>query len=91
MRSPYYRFVFLVAAIFFGAPSGYSLAEPLPVEPGEENLIDEDVNIVNGLYTREYSSRGDGVIDYRTARQILRSEYNDYGDTVVEANPPPLF
>jgi hypothetical protein len=63
----------------------------LPSEPGDENLVNEDVNIDNGLYTREYSLRGDGTIDYRTARQIIRSEYNDYGDTVVEATPHPLF
>lgn len=85
------RSVLLVAAILFGAPLGYGLAENLPSEPGEENLINEDVNIVNGLYMREYSPRGDGIIDYRTARQIIRSEYNDYGDTVVEATPHPLF
>ena len=84
------RSVALVVALFLSVPL-HSTAETLPAEPDEEYLVNEDVNIVNGLYTREYSLHGDGVIDYRTARQIIRSEYNDYGDTVVEATPNPLF
>ncbi len=80
----------LAAALFVSVPL-HSTAETLPAEPDEEHLVNEDVNIVNGLYMREYSLHGDGVIDYRTARQIIRSEYNDYGDTVVEATPNPLF
>ena len=91
MLSFHCRFALLVAAMFFSIPTHDSAAETLPAEPGEEYLVDEDVNIVNGLYTREYSLHGDGVIDFRTARQIIRSEYNDYGDTVVEATPNPLF
>lgn len=91
MFSFHCRSLLLVAAIFFSIPIPYSAAESLPVEPGDENLVEEDVNIVTGLYTREYSLHGDGVIDFRTARQIIHSEYNDYGDTVVEAMPHPLF
>jgi hypothetical protein len=87
----YCRSVLLVLTILFGTSIVESAAEILPAEPCEEHLVNEDVNIVTGLYTREYSLRGDGVIDYRTARQIIRSEYNDYGDTVVEATPYPLF
>ena len=91
MFSFHFRSALLVAAIFFSIPIPYSAAESLPAEPGDEKLVEEDVNIVTGLYTREYSLHGDGIIDYRTARQIIRSEYNDYGDTVVEATPHPLF
>jgi hypothetical protein len=68
--------VALVVALFLSVPL-HSTAETLPAEPDEEYLVNEDVNIVNGLYTREYSLHGDGVIDYRTARQIIRSEYNE--------------
>ncbi|HEX2056176.1 MAG TPA: hypothetical protein VHF07_06765 [Nitrospiraceae bacterium] len=86
-----YRSAFLLFAILIGLAPVSATAEALPSEPGEEHLVNEDVNIINGLYTREYSLRGDGIIDYRTARQIINSQYNDYGDTVVDAMPHPLF
>jgi hypothetical protein len=91
MLACYSRSVLLFLAILVSVPIPPASAEVLPSEPGDEHLVNEDVNIVNGLYTREYSLHGDGTIDYRTARQIIRSEYNDYGDTVVEATPHPLF
>jgi hypothetical protein len=91
MLALYSRFALLFVSILFSVSIAPSSAEVLPSEPGDESLVNEDVNIVNGLYTREYSLRGDGTVDYRTARQIIRSEYNDYGDTVVEATPHPLF
>ncbi len=67
------------------------LAQGLPTEPAEDFLVNEDVNIATGLYTREYSLHKNGVIDYRTARQIIDSRHNDYGNTVVDATPHPLF
>ena len=91
MLAHYCRFALLLLTFLVSTPILPALAETLPSEPGDENLVNEDVNIVNGLYTREYSLHGDGTIDYRTARQIIRSEYNDYGDTVVDATPHPLF
>ena len=53
--------------------------------------MNEDVNIATGLYTREYSLHNNGAIDYRTARQIIDSRQNDYGNTVVDTTPHPLF
>lgn len=67
-----------------------SFAAP-PQEPDNGHLITEDVNIITGLYTREYSLNQDGVVDYKTARQIVISEYNQYWDTVVETREYPLF
>lgn len=66
-------------------------AEMPPHEPEEAYLVDEDVNIVTGLYTREYSLRQDGVVDYKTARQIIISEYNEHWNSVVETKEFPLF
>ena len=66
-------------------------AEMPPSEPDEAYLVDEDVNIITGLYTREYSLRQDGVIDYKTARQIIISEYNEHWNSVVETKEFPLF
>jgi hypothetical protein len=70
---------------------GGAWAATLPSEPSEEYLVNEDVNIVTGFYFREYSLARDGVVDYRTARQILQAEYNEYWNTVVEAEDFPLF
>lgn len=67
------------------------LAEPPPQEPSENYLVHEDVNIMTGLYTREYSLTGTGIVDYKTARQIIISEYNEYWNSVVETKEFSLF
>ncbi|GJL52751.1 MAG: hypothetical protein NPIRA01_39780 [Nitrospirales bacterium] len=66
-------------------------AQLLPTEPEEDYLVNEDVNIVTGLYTREYSLQQDGRVDYKTARQIIISEYNEYWNSVVTTKEFPLF
>lgn len=70
---------------------GNGIAANMPKEPGETNLIKEDVNIITGLYIREYSLQGDGVVDYKTARQIIFYENNKFWNTVVETVEWPLF
>ncbi|MDR4500340.1 MAG: hypothetical protein MRJ96_02645 [Nitrospirales bacterium] len=62
-----------------------------PIDPDETLLIHEDVNIIAGLYFREYSLKGNGLIDYKTARQIIISEHSAYGNTVVYTKEHPLF
>ncbi len=82
----------LIAVILLiGAWAGPALAKELPVEPDERYLVSEDVNYFTGFYTREYSLAGNGIVDYRTARQILLSEYNEYLDPIVQTNEFPLF
>ena len=71
--------------------AGAAWAGGLPQEPSDAYLVNEDVNIITGLYTREYSFAGNGTVDYKTARQILISEYNEYWNTVVETKEFPLF
>ena len=70
---------------------GLVFATALPQEPDDQLLVNEDVNIITGLYTREYSLHNDGVIDYKTARQIVISELNEYWNSVVETKEHPLF
>ena len=70
---------------------GNGIAANMPQEPGEANLINEDVNIITGLYIREYSLQGDGIVDYKTARQIIFYENNKFWNTVVETVEWPLF
>ncbi|GJL68607.1 MAG: hypothetical protein NPIRA06_12420 [Nitrospirales bacterium] len=70
---------------------GSGIAADIPKEPDEANLINEDVNIITGLYIREYSLKGDGIVDYKTARQIIFYENNKFWNTVVETVEWPLF
>jgi len=67
-----------VVLAFGGVSKGWS-AE-LPSEPSEALLVNEDVNIITGLYTREYSLTGAEVVDYKTDRvneeqMAVRVEY----------------
>jgi hypothetical protein len=78
-----------LALVLFGGEM--TLAWTPPPEPSEASLINEDVNIITGLYTREYSLAQDGIGDYKTARQIIISEYNEYWNSVVETKECPLF
>jgi hypothetical protein len=82
-------FVIGLALVLFGGKM--VKAEVPPPEPDEAYLINEDINIMTGLYIREYSLRQDGVVDYKTARQILISELNEHWNSVVETEEFPLF
>ena len=55
----------------------------LAQEPTEENLVNEDINIITGLYTCEYPLQQDGLVDYKTTRKIVSSEYNDYWNSIL--------
>lgn len=86
---PIHAFAIVLALILIGGE--IVTAEMPPPEPDEAYLVDEDINIVTGLYIREYSLRKDGIVDYKTARQILISEYNEHWNSVVETKEWPLF
>ena len=62
-----------------------------PAEPSEAYLVNEDINSATGFYTREYSLSQDGIVDYKTARQIIVWEYNEYWNSIVETKEYPLF
>lgn len=85
-----YRYWGLGAILSF-VMVGTGIAGDFPKEPGEECLVNEDVNITQGFYFREYSSRQDGVVDFKTARQIYVAEYNEFWNTVVQTEEYPLF
>ncbi len=85
------RPVVLVALVMVFSLSGTAWADDLPPEPSEAFLVREHANMLIGLYFREYSLPGNGIIDYRTARQILLAEYNEHWDTVGETKAYPLF
>jgi hypothetical protein len=79
----------IVCSLMIGGGSVWGTE--IPKEPDEDHLVREDVNIILGLYYREYSLKQDGIVDFKTARQILISEYNEHWNTVVETKEWPLF
>jgi len=64
---------------------------PIPEEPSDTQLVDEDVNIATGFYVRDYAVGGSRTVNYRTARQIVNVLHNEFENTVVETLPAPLF
>ena len=64
---------------------------PIPDEPSDAQLVDEDVNIATGFYVCEYAVGGSRTVNYRTARQIVKVLHNEFENTVVETLPAPLF
>ncbi len=91
MRNIKPRFHWIFGIVFCLVMGGKGMASDMPNEPGEGNLIHEDVNIITGLYIREYSLKGDEIVDYKTARQIIFFENNKFWNTVVETVEWPLF
>ena len=82
---------FLLVFTTFFVMGNWCDAGVLPKEPKEEYLVNEEINSIAGLYYREYSLTGNGVINYRTARQIILSEYNEFWNSVVHTIEYPLF
>jgi hypothetical protein len=64
---------------------------PFPNEPGEEFLVGESYDTVIGLLFRDYSLRGNGHVDYRTARHILGISYDDPASGEPDVALYPLF
>lgn len=81
----------IVSVVVFLMGAQTTWAQQPPTEPEDDYLVNEDVNIVTGLYIREYSLAQNGRVDYKTARQIIISEYNEYWNSVVTTLEYPLF
>ena len=69
-----------------------AVAEPLlPREPGDECLIEQTFDSVVGLLFRDYSLRGNGQVDYRTARHILGISFDDPASQEPDVALHPIF
>ncbi len=71
--------------------AGWAFATPLPKEPGDDYLLNEEVNTFVGFYIREYSLARNGIVDYRTARQIVGFELDERRNTTLQTKNFPLF
>lgn len=72
-------------------PTSTRAESPLPSEPGEEFLIEQTFDSVVGLLFRDYSLRGNGQVDYRTARHIVGISYDDPASQEPDVALHPLF
>lgn len=72
-------------------PTYSSAGSPLPSEPEDELLIEQTFDSVVGLLFRDYSLRGNGHVDYRTARHILGIAYDDPASGEPDVASHPLF
>lgn len=65
--------------------------QAFPDEPGEQSLISQYYDTIAGLLFHDYSLRGNGRVDYRTARHILGLAYDDPAIESLDVSPNPLF
>ncbi len=66
------------------------LVTNLPAEPPEKFLVNEQVDLVVGLYTRNYAVLSE-TINYITVRQIVRIDMDEFTGSWVETIEYPLF
>ncbi len=81
----------IVGVALMWSTTGPALSIHLPQEPDDDRLVKEEVNTFVGFYIREYSFARNGIVDYRTARQILGFEPDQGGDTALQTKEFPLF
>ncbi len=63
----------------------------LPDEPADELLIEQTFDSAVGFLFRDYSLRGNGQVDYRTARHILGISFDDPASQEPDVASHPLF
>ncbi|MCC2643080.1 MAG: exported protein of unknown function [Nitrospira sp.] len=84
-------FITSVLALCLAWPVFSQAGQPIPEEPGEEQLVGQSYDTIIGLFFREYSLRENGHVDYRTARHILGISYDDPAAEALDVAPYPIF
>lgn len=80
-----------VLALYLAWPAASHANPSLPNEPGEECLVAQSYDTIIGLLFRDYSLRGNGQVDYRTARHIMGISFDDPGSEEPDVAGHPLF
>ena len=63
----------------------------LPVEPDEDLRLDEQYDHESRMFLFLYSLKGNGKVDYVTARMVEHHERSNYGNPVYYTGAYPLF
>lgn len=80
--------VFLLAPLFLN--SGIA-RESLPVEPDENARLDEQYDHEARMFFMLYSLKGNGEVDYVTARSVQDYSRSVYGNPVYYTERFPIF
>lgn len=54
-------------------------------------LVEQSYDTILGLLFRDYSLRGNGHVDYRTARHIMGMSYDDPASEALDVASYPFF
>ena len=72
-------------------PPADSAYERLPVEPDENLRVDELYDHEARMFLMLYSLKGNGEVDYVTARMVQEHARSNYGNPVYYTEQYPLF
>ena len=81
----------LIVALCATTPTSISAAPMLPVEPDEDLRLDEQYDHESRMFLFLYSLKGNGEVDYVTARMVEHHERSNYGNPVYYTRAYPLF
>ena len=81
----------MVAVLTILLPGFGSSRESLPVEPDENTRLDEQYDHEARMFYMLFSLKGDGEVDYVTARTVQDYSRSVYGNPVYYTEPYPLF
>ncbi len=93
MKIVYLRaLIFFVFTGLFWSPSvpGWSM-DSLPMEPELNTRVDELYDHEARLFIMLYSLKGNGQIDYVTARLVHEYSRSTYGNPIYQTEAQPLF
>jgi len=85
------RLALTVLGIALLNPPGDSAYERLPVEPDENLRVDELYDHEARMFLMLYSLKGNGEVDYVTARMVQEHARSHYGNPVYYTEQYPLF
>ncbi|WP_447980440.1 hypothetical protein [Candidatus Nitrospira bockiana] len=84
--------VLLVVASLTAVLPSFSLSrESLPTEPDENTRVDEQYDHEARMFYMLFSLKGDGEVDYVTARMVQDYSRSVYGNPVYYTERYPLF
>jgi len=85
------RLALTVLGIALLNPPAGSAYERLPVEPDENLRVDELYDHEARMFLMLYSLKGNGEVDYVTARMVQEHARSHYGNPVYYTEQYPLF
>jgi hypothetical protein len=83
--------ILILACLFSSLPTVGLAKDLLPVEPDLNTRLDELYDHEARLFITLYSLKGDGRVDYVTARLVKEYSRSGYGNPVYQTEAQPIF